>query len=414
MKKTNIINTFNQLVVMFTLIFALATVAAAQVVEPSPIAESSATARVFQMPDLSTPEAYLQYLRANSQNVAAANFSLLPNGNIDWRDPVILHNAETKMPLASLVKVIHLAAYAKAVTEGQLNPHQLVPVGELDNLYLPGTDGFAHLAALQDLGIATDEFGFARNPATTITLEQMVRAMIRFSDNTVPDWLLARLGDGAFREVIRQGGLTGQDLPIFIAGFNLALENHEQGLLSAQSEREFLNLSPFAFARLVKQLQVRFQDPAWKSAEFTWRLANQDLLGNRTFLTKTFVRWPNGTVLDYAMLLARLSQGTFLSREISATMRRFLETSLLPSLLDDPNQFSVWGSKGGSWDGGFQTNAIYAIPRSGAFANKRRIAVLFERNMALPVFDEVSRTFIDIKFEAKVLADRAFAMQLLR
>ncbi|MCY7345620.1 MAG: hypothetical protein LH614_05300 [Pyrinomonadaceae bacterium] len=114
-------------------------------------------------PDISTPEAFLQYLSANRQNVAIASFSIKSNGEINLREPIIAHNVDTKMPLQSLSKVIHLAAYAKALTTGEIQANRLVTAREWENYYLPGTDGGAHGVALEDLGIPTDEFGFAKN-----------------------------------------------------------------------------------------------------------------------------------------------------------------------------------------------------------------------------------------------------------
>ncbi|MDI9951641.1 serine hydrolase [Rhodococcus sp. IEGM 1305] len=55
--------------------------------------------------------------------------------------------------------------------------------------YLPNTDGGAHPKALQRLGVT--------EPDDTVTLEQMVTAMIQESDNAVPDYLRDRLGDAA-------------------------------------------------------------------------------------------------------------------------------------------------------------------------------------------------------------------------
>jgi beta-lactamase class A len=178
-------------------------------------------------PDISTPEKFLTYLNANRNNVAMASFSLKSNGSIDLREPIIAHNIDVKMPLESLGKVIHLAAYAKAVSTGEIQSNIMVTCREWENYFLPSTDGGAHGVALEALGIPIDQFGFAINPETPVTVDQMVLSMIRYSDNAVHDWLLANLRRETFKAVIREGGLTGEDFPSYFLGNDLSYENHE-------------------------------------------------------------------------------------------------------------------------------------------------------------------------------------------
>ncbi len=366
-------------------------------------------------PDISTPEAFLTYLSANRNNVAMASFSLKSNGSIDLREPIIAHNIDVKMPLESLGKVIHLAAYAKAVSTGEIQPNRMVTVGEWENYFIPGIDGTAHAAALEDLGIPHDEFGFAVNPETPVTVQQMVKAMITFSDNAVPDWLLANLNRNTFKAVIRDGGLFGQDFPIFFTGIDLSFENHEIGLSTLANVERLKRLSRREYAALVNSLTAKFQNPIWRAAEFEFRLANIDTIGNREPLKAGLQKLAvGGTVRDYASLMARVSTGTFLSPEISATMRGFLEQSLLIEALGETNLFNVFGEKIGASSGGFITNANYSIPSIGDFAGKRRITVLFQRLIDFDVFNTQFTTLIPFRFETKVARERAFAKQVRR
>ena len=55
------------------------------------------------------------------------------------------------MPLASVVKLIHLVAYSEAVAAGQLDPNEIVSLDTLDSYYLPGLDLGGHTAALREL-----------------------------------------------------------------------------------------------------------------------------------------------------------------------------------------------------------------------------------------------------------------------
>lgn len=132
----------------------------------------------------------------------------------DGRGTVVEHRADVPQPLASAVKALHLLAYAHAVAAGQLRAGDPLRVSDWDRWYLPGTDGGAHPKALTRLGLA---------PGTgTVTLDQLVSAMIELSDNAAADLLRDRLGDGALRAAAATVGWTDPDLPS-ILGSMLAM-----------------------------------------------------------------------------------------------------------------------------------------------------------------------------------------------
>ncbi|MCD2193573.1 class A beta-lactamase-related serine hydrolase [Actinomycetospora endophytica] len=123
----------------------------------------------------------------------------------DGRGRVVSHEATTPFPLASAVKVVHLAAYARAVTDGRIRPDEPVARADWERWYVPGTDGGVHPEALARLG-----------NGPTDTADQVVSAMIRESDNAAADWLRGRLGDEALREAAASAGWADVDLPSFV------------------------------------------------------------------------------------------------------------------------------------------------------------------------------------------------------
>ena len=366
-------------------------------------------------PDISTPEAFLNYLSVNRNNVAMASFSIKSNGTIDFREPIIAHNLDVKMPLESLGKVIHLAAYAKAVSTGEIQPNRIVTAREWENYFLPSTDGGAHAAALEDLGIPFDQYGFAVNPETPVTVDQMVRAMIRYSDNAAHDWLFANLRRQTFKAVIREGELTGQDFPSYFLGNDLSYENHEIGLSTLANVQYLKSLSKREYISLVNNLTAKFQEPAWRQAEFAFRLANIENLGNPLALREGEPTLSDkGTVRDYATIMAGVSTGNFISPDVSATMRRFLEQTQALAAIGEADLYTTVGEKAGGSSGGFITDASYSIPRVGDFAGKRRVTVLFQRLVDFDVLSEQFNTLIPFKFESKVTRERMFAKRVRR
>ncbi|WP_206032098.1 MULTISPECIES: serine hydrolase [Rhodococcus] len=132
----------------------------------------------------------------------------------DGRGRTVEHRTGDTVPLASAIKVVHLAAYARAVASGELDPAEPVPLSEWERWYLPNTDGGAHPKALQRLGVT--------EPGATVPLEQMVIAMIQESDNAVPDYLRDRLGDAALADAAAQCGWDDLEVPTLL-GSTIAL-----------------------------------------------------------------------------------------------------------------------------------------------------------------------------------------------
>lgn len=163
--------------------------------------------------DTASVDGWLGYLAAHPEKVAV----IVDDG----RGTAVSHRAAEAQPAASAAKLGHLAAYAQAVDAGTLDPGQPVTVGEWERWYLPGLDGGAHPAALNDLGVALDPTGrFAADPASSVTIDDLARAMIEFSDNAAADLLRDRLGDDALRAVFG----TGVALPSFLGAQILLLE----------------------------------------------------------------------------------------------------------------------------------------------------------------------------------------------
>jgi beta-lactamase class A len=63
----------------------------------------------------------------------------------------LFYNVDEPLVMASTMKIVVLAAYAEAVASGDLDPAEQVLVADLEQYYLPMTDGGAH--ALGEIAI---------------------------------------------------------------------------------------------------------------------------------------------------------------------------------------------------------------------------------------------------------------------
>ena len=351
---------------------------------------------------LQTPEQMLDYLVQHRQDVSLASYTVLPDGTPDPADPVLFVNPDQKMPLGSTFKIVVLAAYAREVAAGRLDPDQTVTIRDWERYYLPGTDGGAHPAALQDLGIPEDRFGFALDRNATVTLDALAHVMIHWSDNAATDLLMAKLGRETLKATIDQAGLTGQDVPLPILGIFLSWTNHEDGLLTPARVRRLLAESPARYTARVDRLTAAYGNAKWRRAEHLFLLANQDVDSFQLEAPLADARFQKGTARDYARIMAGVVTGTFLSPQISAVMRRHLEVDL-------PNHdtFLAWGFKGGSL-AGVLTGANYYVPTVGDYTGKPRISVLFLRRLSLTDESRLFETFADELFAARLGIDGTF------
>jgi hypothetical protein len=357
---------------------------------------------------LDTPEAVLGYIQQRSDDIALVSYTVDAQGQAIIDDSAVFHNADTPLPLASTMKIVILAAYAQQVEAGIIDPNGTVTLAEWQRYYLPGTDGGAHPEALAELGIATNEQGMAQNPQATATYEQLARAMIVFSDNAATDLLLERVGSAGITQVIREGGLQGQEAIQPILGTFLAWQNHTQPDQS-HDHIQALAANPAAYQAEVARLTTAYADPAWRAAEQRW-LSNGRPVADITFQELAgHLLLPKGTARDYATIMAGVISGTFLSPEISAHMRRHLEWPLAQT--NNRNRFTAFGRKGGSL-AGIRTSASFYITKTGDFAGQPRVVVLLMNSVPFTAWQQLESTRGNLLFTNELITRRAFAQQV--
>lgn len=177
-------------------------------------ADAAGSCPAIDTPDTATAAGWLGYLAAHPGDIG-----LVVN---DGRGTIVEYRQDDPAPAASAAKVVHLTAYARAIDGGTLDPDEPVRVADWEAWYLPGLDGGAHPQALQALGVPNDGFR-STDPNATVRWDDMVTAMIRFSDNAAPDLLRERLGDEALLAVATEVGWPGSDLPTYLGSQILML-----------------------------------------------------------------------------------------------------------------------------------------------------------------------------------------------
>ncbi|KAA8877191.1 serine hydrolase [Nocardia colli] len=272
----------------------------------------------------------------------------------DGTGNTVERRVDDQQPVASAVKVVPLAAYARAVAAGTLDPQQRVPVTEWERWYLPGADGGAH------------ENARTRLPGDTVTLDEMVSAMIRESDNAVPDYLRDRLGDGALIAAAEAGGWHDYQPPSVLGSMLRLLDPNVTDDWAAA--RHYAEDPGYRTAIQTGSAPSYGVQASW--ADTTWTASARQLTNiHRSIATGSF-----GPGADIA--------------------RRHLEWQSPPEASDGI------GFKGGSLPG-VLADAIYVRHADGRVAT----AVLLNRHMPEPAWRDAMESFSQQKLLLQAMTD---------
>ncbi len=265
-------------------------------------------------------------------------------------------NPDVPMPLASVVKVIHLVAYAEAAAAGVLDPTATVFLDELQAFYLPNIDLGAHNRALEEL----EENGrlFADPPA--MLLDEVPGMMIASSSNAATDYLHLLLGQEIIEETAVSLGLTSQTAPCPFLGQFLVMGNHVIANSNSYQTWESYMADPQSFGRDAMLLTEAFSsDDEFRQTAVDWRNRTRRPSGQTQRLFSQDLN-AQGSAADYAALMARIAQNGLSGSESSYIARRFLEWPM--RFADNQALFSNLGYKNGILPG-ILTTVYYAYPQ---------------------------------------------------
>ena len=309
----------------------------------------------------------------------------------DGRGTVIDHLGGHPRPIASASKVSHLAAYARAVVAGQLDPGAQVPVAEWERWYVPGTDGGANPAAVQSLGVG---------PRDSVRWDDLMAVMVAFSDSAAPDLLRATLGDAPLVDAAVAGGWTEPDLPSFGGESLLALGLGAQDPPPAGPERR---------AAALAALRSYAADPAQRAAvaEQTAAPTASEQPAQPGAEIDRLLAWFDGGPAGTAAQLAGLHRAAAtdgLGPDVSAIVREHLERPLADRL---PAGVLGAGQKGGSLPG-LISNAVTLRRADGSVG----VAVVSLSAMPWQAYQEALASGAPVVLSQQVLLDEALLARL--
>ncbi|MDX1414072.1 MAG: serine hydrolase [Candidatus Promineifilaceae bacterium] len=312
-------------------------------------------------------------------------------------------NENIPMPLASVVKVVHLVAYAEAVAGNRLNPTETVMLDDVAAYYLPNIDLGAHERALVDLEESGRIFG---NPPAVL-LDEVPGMMIAQSSNAATDYLHLLLGQDEIEQTAVELGLSSQTAPCPFLGQFLVMANHALKHNNPYQAWEDYMDDPDQYGRDVMLLTEAFSSDAdFRETAVDWRRQNRQPNGQtQRLFSQNFNA--HGSAGDYAALMARIAQNGLSNGESSYMARRFLEWPM--RYPDNQALFTNLGYKNGSLPG-ILTTVYYAYPLDGG---SPLVVALFYHDLERRVYQQWRDSFAHDELARWLLYDPQ-AISLLR
>jgi beta-lactamase class A len=340
---------------------------------------------------LKTPEDLLEYIVAHAGDVSLVAYE------INHSNKGIFHRADDKRPLASTMKILVLAEYARQVELGILSPNNLVNLEDIDIYYLSGTDGDAHPNAIKEF----QEKAYI-NKENQIQLRHITYAMIRYSDNAATDYLIQCLGRDNLENLLLILQIENQDVPLPIIGQFLTWGNQEIGANTLERLQIYQAMSREQYANEVYRLTYKWrndEDFRTKQIKYTKSAKWLNFKEQKQFTQALFCR---GTARGYAQLMERIYRGELISQVATKIMREYLEWSM--QLAGEQQQVDVYGVKNGSLPGVI-TEASYLKLKN---AKNVRVFALFFENLPGAVWFEMLQNYIQQDFGYLLLGDDKF------
>ena len=347
---------------------------------PPITAVTSETAVNPTWPDtLSVPEEArpaLAHLLANPGDVGLVAY------RVGQEDQGVYLNANTPMPLASVVKLIHLMAYVEAVADGRLDPASWVPVADIEQYFLPGSDLRSHPRSLEELTTR----GLVGQTPPAVPLEELPWMMMRHSSNAATDYLHMLLGQAVIEETAVRLGLTNQTAPCPFLGQFLLISNHTR-TSSNQSAIQTLIDNPSTYGQAVMALTEAYSSSeTFRGDEGRWyRRTRRPTWQDQSLFSEHLNA--QGSAQEYANLMAMIAQEHVGDPYANFLARRYLEWPLNTYPINQ-ELFHMVGYKNGSLPG-ILTTVYYASPKGqGGLV----VVALFFRNLPEATYQEWRRS----------------------
>lgn len=290
---------------------------------------------------------------------------------LDRPGQTVFYNAGTRMPLASVSKLLIFIEYARRVDVGQIALDEAVSVNALEQYNLPRTDRGAHDRFLENY------------PADILTLplwDVAVEGMMQYSSNAASDYLLDRLSPVDWTGLYQTLFVLDTDAPHSLTMIPLLMNNHITRMAGLD------DLSGLSVELGESYLDAYVTDSTWRTAEINYRSG-----GGRRFpaweVQAAVLRdyTALGNVNDFLNVLQSVyGESQALSENVKYMVRTALRWEGNDYIAEN---YVEYGSKLGFYSGGVLTLVAYGQPFNG----ERVISATFFQNIPRDHYNQMLR-----------------------
>lgn len=236
-------------------------------------------------------------------------------------DTTIAYGENESHTMGTLSNFFLITTFARLVENGELDPHKLISLDEVDKYQLPYIDASNH----EDAKNALDSQG-AVIKNNQVALENVVQYAIIYNDLAASDFLLDKLGNDAIRRTFELLDIQSTDKPLPFSGLYITLH-------------PALNKSTFKsyFDELRELSQKEFRDRVSSNAdqyikdeEFHQQVnasfrQNQGLGVGFTERRDLLTLFPKSTAAELSKLMVKLDKDSLISEGVSKKVKDILD-----------------------------------------------------------------------------------------
>ncbi len=234
--------------------------------------------------------------------------------NVDDPDSGIYYGANIPRTMGALGNIFLLFEYERQVSEGLINPDDLVDLSEIERYLLPQVNQNAHEGAL----------AFLTEDESPITNDEAMQAMVQFNSLAIADYFWFKLGEENIRALTDSLSLPNTEMPVPFSGIYSVFAPNISPKISESAVENLEYFSSKNRDSLFMQSIATAKDFAENDDLNSTRreLMNDDRI-NMSFIEErdALYLFPQTTASDITDLLARLWRNEIISKEISEAVK---------------------------------------------------------------------------------------------
>lgn len=318
---------------------------------------------------------FLRFLKKNKDKIAV---------KISYNNDIICEiNQHKMMPLASVLKIIIAIEYAYQVYENKINPDEKVSILELDKFYIKWADFLGHKAWLDNSKkLIFDDY---------ISLNEVVRGMIKYSSNANTEYLLEKLSLENINSRIKKLDINHHNEIYYLVSSIFVSKEKFPWLKKNELAKNLENLSDKEYANQANIIHSKLlSDPAYKLYLDGFTADIQKIRSKKL---------PSSTASEYFSLAKKINSKIYFPPEIQKILDDIMQ-SMLWKLPNIESLEYIWGKWGSTLS--ILNNVIYATDKE-----KNKVEIVYFINK-LSIFENIKLQYSMESFESKILTDKHF------